>query len=286
MILQINQLNKVFAKHSVLNGINLQIKDHERIALIGFNGAGKTTLIRCLLGEYLYQGQIQIFGKEPRTFRNEILKEIGFVPQLPPPLKMTVKDLFAFASGVSESDPAEMEKVAKYLGLDLDRALNQAFNRLSGGQKQKVLISIALGRKTKLLILDEPAANLDPEARHLFYDLLEKKKTETAMIISSHRIDEVASLVTRVVELDKGKIVLDDYVTGGDHLGKLFNVNISITEKAESVINTFTSWSLKSDSQMLHWNGQVSGPDRLRFLGVVSRYSGLITKVELHECPK
>lgn len=283
MILRINNLQKLFGKHQVLNGINLRIEDLERIALIGFNGAGKTTLIRCLLGEYLYDGDVKVFEKEPRSFRNEILKEIGFVPQLPPPLKMTVRDLFDFSSSVSESSAKEMEEVAKYLGLDLDRALGQAFNRLSGGQKQKVLISIALGRKTKLLILDEPAANLDPEARHLFYNLLEKKKTESAMLISSHRIDEVASLVTRVVEMDKGKIVLDDYVTGGDHLGKLFNVSISLSQKSDPVINTLVSWSLIPDANHLNWNGRVSGPDRLRFLGVVSRYSGLITKVELNE---
>lgn len=286
MILSIQKLTKSFSKHNVLNEMNLVVNEKERIALIGFNGAGKTTLIRCLLGEYLYQGDIQVFGKEPRANRNHILKQIGFVPQLPPPLKMTVKDLFDFASSVSESQIQEMQEVAKYLGLDLERALVQPFNKLSGGQKQKVLIAIALGRKTKLLILDEPAANLDPEARHLFYDLLEKKKNDCSMLISSHRIDEVASLVTRVVEMDKGKIVLDDQVTGGDHLGKIFNVNIVISGNPEAVISTLTNWSFVPDLEKLNWSGVVSGPDRLRFLGVVSRYSGLISKVEMNESNK
>jgi ABC-2 type transport system ATP-binding protein len=78
--------------------------------------------------------------------------------------------------------------------------------------KQKLLIAIALGREAKVLVMDEPAANLDPEARKIFFDLLAERQNDATMIISSHRLDEVSALVNRVIEMDMGKVVLDDKV--------------------------------------------------------------------------
>ena len=86
------------------------------------------------------------------------------------------------------------------------------FVRLSGGMKQKLLIAIALGRDAKVLVLDEPAANLDPEARKIFFELLAERAESATMLISSHRLNEVSTLVNRVIELDMGKVVLDDRV--------------------------------------------------------------------------
>ena len=83
-------VTKLFKRHRVLDGIDLGIELGERIALIGSNGAGKTTLIRCLLGEYTHGGEISIDGGSPRHERTAVLGKIGFVPQLPPPLKMPV----------------------------------------------------------------------------------------------------------------------------------------------------------------------------------------------------
>ena len=117
---------------------------------------------------------------------------------------MPVDHLIRFAAGVCDSDPERMYSIAAELGLDAHKIRRQPFNKLSGGMKQKLLISIALGRDCDLLVLDEPAANLDPEARHNFFQLLAAKQQHAAMIISSHRLDEVAALVNRVVEMDQG----------------------------------------------------------------------------------
>ena len=167
MGISFSQVSKQFRRVRVLNSINLEIEHGDRVALVGSNGAGKTTLIRCLLGEYNFDGKITIDGVEPGTHRTEVLKRIGFVPQLSPPLKMPVGQLIQFAAGVCESNPARMVDICSQLGLDIGQVNKRPFNRLSGGQKQKLLISIALGRDTDLLVLDEPAANLDPEARHI-----------------------------------------------------------------------------------------------------------------------
>ncbi|MBE9563128.1 MAG: ABC transporter ATP-binding protein [Proteobacteria bacterium] len=206
----IEQVSKQFKQHTVLDNINIQIQPNEHIALIGSNGAGKTTLMRCLLGEYSYDGLINVNSLNPRQDRQTILKRIGFVPQLPPPLKMPVGQLIKFAAGVCDTNPDDIVDITKQLGLDIHTLIHRPFNKLSGGQKQKLLISIALGRDSDILIMDEPAANLDPEAREIFLKLLKKERAIT--LISSHRLNEITSLVNRVIELDMGKVIVDDNI--------------------------------------------------------------------------
>ena len=180
-MIRFHQVYKRFQRTDVLAGIDLEIAQGDRVALVGSNGAGKTTLIRCLLGEYQCQGEVSVNGHDPRQQRTEILKHVGFVPQISPPLKMQVGQLIRFAAGVCDSDPSRMLAVSLQLGLDADRIRRQPFNKLSGGQKQKLLISIALGRDCDLLVLDEPAANLDPEARHTFFQLLAARQEQIAL---------------------------------------------------------------------------------------------------------
>jgi ABC-2 type transport system ATP-binding protein len=208
----LEQVSKQFKRQPVLDNVTVQIKPGEHIALVGSNGAGKTTLMRCLLGEYYCDGTITIDGLNPRTHRQTVLARVGFVPQLPPPLKMPVSQLIQFAAGVCGTDPKRITEVTLQLGLDIQSLLQQPFVKLSGGQKQKLLIGIALGRNSDLLIMDEPAANLDPKARQVFLELLKEKQEHAITLISSHRLDELVALVNRVLELDMGQVVLDESV--------------------------------------------------------------------------
>jgi ABC-2 type transport system ATP-binding protein len=278
-------LTKLFKRHRVLDGIDLDIKLGERIALIGSNGAGKTTLIRCLLGEYTYDGEVSVDGRSPRADRSVVLGKIGFVPQLPPPLKMPVGQLVEFAASVCGSDPQRMVDIATRLGLEMDGIISRPFNRLSGGMKQKLLIAIALGRDTQVLVLDEPAANLDPEARHIFFQLLAERLDNTTMLISSHRLDEVAPLVNRVIEMDMGKVVLDDRVADATGLASMYNVHLTLTRADAAIAKALASWSFADRRDGVEWHGQVAGPDRLRFLGMISRYVGLLARIEMAELP-
>lgn len=282
-MIKFNKVSKRFIRAEVLTDINLNIGLGDRVALVGSNGAGKTTLIRCLLGEYHCLGKVTIDDLDPRQHRTEVLKRVGFVPQISPPLKMPVGQLIRFAAGVCDSDPARMFDISSQLGLDAHNIHRQPFNKLSGGMKQKLLISVALGRDCDLLVLDEPAANLDPEARHTFFQLLAEKQRHAAMIISSHRLDEVAALVNRVVELDQGRIVLDDHVADQVDMNSLLDCRLTLTRANAAIAETVREWGFEDAGQGLVWHGQVSGPDRLRFLGVLSRYAGLLKGIQLEE---
>lgn len=284
-MIKFDNVKKTFRRTEVLKGMNLDIKKGDRIALVGSNGAGKTTMIRCLLGEYTCEGKVRVNGMDPREERKLVLKEIGFVPQLPPPLKMPVGQLIEFSASLCEADPGEMISVLGRLGLDYDELKSRPFVKLSGGQKQKILISIALGREAKILILDEPAANLDPEARHIFFQLLAEKKDEAVMLISSHRLDEVAALVNRVIEMDLGIVVLDDRVEDEVDLNSVLKSEIKINRVDEAFAKAIKAWSFESEDGM-SWQGQVAGPDRLRFLGVLSRYAAILKDIHMVEQKK
>jgi ABC-2 type transport system ATP-binding protein len=274
-------LTKKFGAKTVLQELNLTIPEGDRVALVGFNGAGKTTLIRCLLGEYIYQGKVSIENLDPRKNRCEVLRKIGFVPQLPPPLKMPVFELMEFAAQLNRSDKHLMEEVAEQLNLNLSLVRKQPFFKLSGGQKQKVLIAIALGKDAELLIMDEPAANLDPEARAVLFSLLAERRN-TTMIISSHRLDEVAGLVNRVLELDLGKLVLDEKVAKQAGLEDILDCRLEVLRDEPALAKTLVEdWNFAQGENALAWQGVVQGPDRLRFFGALSRYSGLLRGIHM-----
>lgn len=282
-MISFRQVAKSFNKAEILKGIDLEIEPGNRVALVGSNGAGKTTLIRCLLGEYNFDGQVNVDHLDCRQQRTDVLKRIGFVPQLPPPLKMPVGQLIRFAASVCDGRPEQMEAVASRLGLDLEQLRHRPFVKLSGGQKQKILISIALGRDADILIMDEPAANLDPEARHIFFQLLAEKPKDTVMLISSHRLDEVASLVNRVVEMDQGRVVLDDRVADDLGLDSQLICRIGLTRDEPAFGKAIQEWGFRPGADALSWEGAVAGPDRLRFLGVLSRYAALLSDIHMEE---
>jgi len=283
MKIRFENVSKRFQRNNVLAGIDLDIDTGDRVALVGSNGAGKTTLLRCLLGEYNCRGSLTVDGLAPRKHRTRVLARLGFVPQLPPPLKMPVGQLIRFAASVCGSRPGDMIEVATRLGLDARRIRRQPFNRLSGGQKQKLLIAIALGRDTDLLVLDEPAANLDPEARHGFFQLLAERQDDTAMLISSHRLDEVAALVNRVVELDQGRIVLNDHVADQVDLSGMLDCRLLLSRADGAFAGAIRPWGFEDVDSGTDWRGKVAGPDRLRFLGVLSRYAALLKGIQLEE---
>jgi ABC-2 type transport system ATP-binding protein len=282
-MIRFDSVAKTFRRARVLDSISLEVGLGERVALIGSNGAGKTTLIRCLLGEYRHEGQITIDGHHPRRERTRILTEIGFVPQLPPPLKMPVGQLIAFAARLCGTDPQHISALADRLGLDTAPILDQQFIRLSGGMKQKLLIAIALGRNARVLVMDEPAANLDPEARKIFFELLAERAEQTTMLISSHRLNEVSALVNRVIELDMGKVVLDDRVADDVSLSSLLDCRILAKRADPALAKALLAWQFADLGDGLAWQGQVAGPDRLRFLGMTSRYIALISDLKMTE---
>jgi len=211
MLAVAKEVTKSFMGTKVLDHVNLTVNQGDRIAMMGPNGAGKTTIVRALLGFYhIDSGEIRVNGADPIRNRVEVLKHISFIPQLPPPVRLSIEELLSF---VEKSTDISREKIFAESGrmdLDLKKQMKKPFFKLSGGMKQKLLIAIALSKKSNLLIFDEPTANLDPKGREKFYELLTEIDPACSTLFITHRLDEIEGLVNRKIYMDLGKVVEDE----------------------------------------------------------------------------
>jgi len=212
-MIKVSNLTKKFGSHVSLDSVNCEFSKNESIALMGANGAGKTTLIRSVLGYYHpNEGQVLINGLNPIKERVKVLENISFVPQLPPPIKLSLDELMQYISVGAKVDRELIMHYANEMKLDISANLNKSFFKLSGGMKQKMLIAISLAKKSDIIIYDEPTANLDPKARDDFYRLLKQNEDEKVLLFVTHRLEEVKDLVNRQIYMDLGKIVSDEKI--------------------------------------------------------------------------
>ncbi len=280
-MIKLNKIYKKFGAQTVLDGLDLEIKPGDRIALIGQNGAGKTTLIRTLLGQYTQEGQLMVFGMSPRLERVNVLQHIGFVPQHSPPIQMSVHELIDFTDSLSSAPIIKnTQTIATELELDVAEQADKPFFKLSGGMKQKLLIALALAKQPDLLIMDEPAANLDPAGRKAFFTQLSNLPKKTGMLLSSHRVDELLPLVNRIIEMDCGKIVQDEQIKSSSSNGQLFHCRLQLNNENESILATLTAWQFESEENNF-FSGQIAEEDRLRFFTAISHFSNHITQMNL-----
>lgn len=188
----------------VLDDVNLAIHDGELISVVGPNGGGKTTLLKLMLG--LLQpdrGEIRVFGESPREAR----RRIGYAPQhaqYDPQFPVTVFDvvLMGRLRPGSQGHYGEEDRqavVAALAEVDLAGLVRRPFRALSGGQRQRVLIARALAGDPALLLLDEPTANVDAMAGRMMMDILKGLKGRMAIVVVSHDLGFVSSLMKRVI---------------------------------------------------------------------------------------
>lgn len=190
--------------------VSFEVKPGEFHGFIGANGAGKTTTIKSLIGAYAnYDGKVEIFGHLNKTKAAKL--KMGYIPEAAnfPKTLNTLQYIthMAHLSGMSMKDAkAFANKELDEIGLgNLKKAKPMSF---SSGQKKKVLLAQALVADPDVIIMDEPAANLDPKARAEFFDTLKKLQARgKAIFISSHILSELEHFITSATILDGGKVV-------------------------------------------------------------------------------
>jgi len=210
-LIEVKNLTKKFGSTISLDSVSIEFNKNDSIALMGANGAGKTTLIRSILGYYHpNSGSVLVNGLDPIMRRQEVLKNIAFVPQLPPPIKLSLDELIEYIEVSANVKRDRILYYANQMKLDIKSNIKKSFFKLSGGMKQKLLIAISLAQESNITIFDEPTANLDPKARDDFYRLLEGKQRDKVLLFVTHRLEEVEALVNREVYMDMGKVITDE----------------------------------------------------------------------------
>ncbi|MFZ5896942.1 MAG: ATP-binding cassette domain-containing protein [Myxococcota bacterium] len=216
-MIRIQGVSKSFGKLRVLSDISFEVRRGERVALVGSNGSGKTTLLRALLGLVRVEGKVSVDGVDVSAHPELALKKVAYVPQVAPPLEAPVAEVVRAVASLRGIEIPRIEQCACELGLSLAELAERRFRDLSGGMKQKFLAALALAADADLLICDEPTANLDSRARERFFELLDERRPARALILCSHRADDVSRLVDRVIELDEGRVISDRYTHECDH---------------------------------------------------------------------
>jgi cobalt/nickel transport system ATP-binding protein len=198
--------------HPVLRNVSLSIAPGEKVALVGPNGAGKSTLLLHLNGILRGEGSVSVCGQQisDRTL-GEIRSAVGLVFQDPDDqlFSPTVFDDVAFGpiyQGLPEREVRERVKAAlSAVGME-DRA-QRVSHHLSGGEKKRVAIATVLAMQPEVLVLDEPAAGLDPRARRGLIELL--AGLPQTMLVATHDMRLVAELFPRTIVLDDGRVSSD-----------------------------------------------------------------------------
>lgn len=206
MHVELRHVAKSFGKVVALRDVDVVVPSGAKVALIGPNGSGKTTLIRVLLGLVGHRGTVALDGGRPRA---ELARRIAYVPQVAPHMAASVGDLVRAVCELRDLDRAAVVAAADRLDLPVQALERREFRALSGGSKQKLLIALALAPQPDLVILDEPTASLDAEARGRFLALQRELIGDATLILCSHRLEEIRPLVDHVIALDEGVVAYD-----------------------------------------------------------------------------
>ncbi len=228
ILISISNFKKQYKKRPTpaIDDITFNIRKGEFHVFIGANGAGKTTTIKAIVGAYAkYSGEILIDGhKNTSVFAK---RKIGYVPEVAIfPKEFTTRDYLesmAIMSGLNKKEAKEFttSKLEELNMLDLQNKKPKSF---SSGQKKKILLAQAMVHNPDILIMDEPAANLDPLARLELFKTLENYKNEgKSIFLSSHILSEIGKYADTATILDGGKIVFHGRLNGIQDLDDLYS---------------------------------------------------------------
>ena len=209
MSLHITDLTKKFGEQVALNNINISIDKNEIIGLLGPNGAGKSTLMKSIVGVLkIDEGKIIFNNKDITTNEIESKKNIGFLPENNPLyLDMYVQESLQFLANVHKISQERIDEVIELVGITPEKS--KKIGQLSKGYQQRVGLAQAILHQPDLLILDEPTNGLDPNQILEIRNVIRKIGEEKTVIFSTHIMQEVEALCTRVILIHQGNILQD-----------------------------------------------------------------------------
>jgi zinc/manganese transport system ATP-binding protein len=237
-LLEVADVGVSLSGKRILRGVDLSVSPGEFIGLIGSNGAGKTTLLRVVLGlQRPTSGSVTVGGKRP----GRGAEAVGYLPQkvaLDPDIPLRARDVVALGLdgqklGIPLASRRRTELVDEMLdAVDATPFADARIGLLSGGQQQRVLIAHALVSQPRLLLLDEPLANLDIRSAQEIVELLARVSRERniAVLLSAHDLNPLLPVMDRIVYLAGGRAIsgTSDEVVQSDVLSKLYGRRVDV----------------------------------------------------------
>jgi ABC-2 type transport system ATP-binding protein len=207
-VIEARGLSKNYGSTHALRGVDLDIQPGRIVGLIGPNGSGKTTAIKSILGLSSFEGSLKVLGLDPRTQRDQLMKEVCFIADVAVlPRWLKVSQAVEFVAGVHPRfDRARAEEFLARTDIKKDSRVRQ----LSKGMVTQLHLALILAIDAKLLVLDEPTLGLDLLFRRSFYDNLlnDYFNKERTIIITTHQVEEIENILTDVLFIEHGQIRL------------------------------------------------------------------------------
>ncbi len=240
-MIEVKSITKFYGTHKALGGVSFKIDAGEIVGLLGPNGAGKSTTMKIMSGFLIPdEGTVTLDGQD---IQNDIIsakEKIGYMPENNPLYKdMLVKDSIEYALKLHKVPVAQRKDRIKYVvnATGLKEVYYRPISELSKGYKQRVGLAQVLVNDPKILILDEPTEGLDPNQRTEIRNLIKKLGQERTVIISTHVMQEVEAMCSRIIIVNKGKVVKDgskeEVTKNGSHESILLKISSKSNIEAE-----------------------------------------------------
>lgn len=287
MRVSVKDLNCSFGTNSVLKNIRLTFPSGSRVGLVGPNGSGKSTLMRTMMnlicqteGEVLFSPgsvskssfKLKNFQKSLKELNFEERKKIAYVPQIFPYFSSPLKDVIQMIKDIHGFSFSDFKKLLTSFQLNLDQIAERSFHKLSGGMKQKVLLSLSFASKPDLILLDEPTSSLDPVSRQSFYKMCSDLPESNTLILCSHRVEEIRHLIHKVVMLEEGSVTY--FGSSEDYLEeKTFCLLEVLIPNSDSKQETLSAMGF-SRSISCWWHKLIPQREKIHFLSELQKNLG------------
>jgi ABC-2 type transport system ATP-binding protein len=273
-VIRTQDLTKTYSGVVALDHLRMEIPEHSIVGFLGPNGAGKSTTIKLLLGLiHPTKGSGEIFGQDIQSDSLKIRHRIGYLAQNPRFYSnLTARETLRFVARFFFVDSMQIEaRVDESLKIvDLDKKADRPIKGFSGGEMQRLGIAQAQINRPELLILDEPAAALDPMGRADVLNIMQRLREISTIFYSTHILDDVQRVSDRVVILNKGRLVcegpIEELLVGDGEA--VYNVELMqhnegtlerikalpwVSQVIVAAENGRTRWSIAiSDEQLAH----------------------------------
>lgn len=247
-MLEVRDISINYGDCAVVESVSFSLRSGKIVALLGSNGAGKTTVLKSLNGSLpIAKGEVLLDGKSLNKFsRREIAQKISVIAQETETkfpvsvLEFVLAGRFAHDSGFGWETEKDLQVAIRCLNsCDLENYESRRMNRLSGGERQRVVLARALATEAKILLLDEPTANLDLAHQAMTFRLVREqcKQKDSAAIVITHDLNLAAEFADQILLLKNGKILAKgapEKVLTEENIKEIFGVKVLLDQNPSS----------------------------------------------------
>ena len=269
MSVKVESLTKIYDTQKAVDNISFELKKGEIVGFLGPNGAGKSTTMK-IITTYLppTAGKVSVCGFDVTEHPMEVRKRIGYLPESNPLYyEMYIREYLEFTAGIHNIEGNHKARIEEMISMTgLTKEAGKKIGALSKGYKQRVGLAQAMLHDPEVLILDEPTSGLDPNQIIEIRELIKKSAGEKTILLSTHIMQEVQAMCSRVIIINNGKIAADDSI---ENL-KLINTRqdvLAVVFEHEVDAALFTHLSHLTRNEQIganQWKFYTDAPDLLR----------------------